>query len=148
MRKPFYSCAFVVHYVCVKWYSYSNSIYDIVNDSPVSGLKESLVVNKWSIEYYLAWSYISVDYICWFSFDALAVGNAYNPQRNRTIIVDQAGIDLTTFRLRQLPQIPVVQLVCFTPQKLCLKHSSNARPRRHWTALLKWTGVDFKTCVC
>ena len=38
-----------------------------------------------------------------------------NPQRNRWIIVDQAGIELTTSRLRQLRQLPVVQHVRFTP---------------------------------
>ena len=40
-----------------------------------------------------------------------------NPQRNRWIIVDPAGIELTTSRLRQLRQLPVVQHVRFTPLK-------------------------------
>ena len=40
-------------------------------------------------------------HICCFNFDALAQGNVYNqvnPQKNWEIIMDQAGIDLTTFR--------------------------------------------------
>ena len=57
-----------------------------------------------------------------------------NPQRNRWIIVDPAGIELTTSRLRQLRQLPVVQHVRFTPLK---SRHKNATPMTcPW---LRWT---------
>ena len=74
-----------------------------------------------------------------------------NPQRNRSIIVDPAGIELTTSRLRQLRQLPVVQHVRFTPLK------SRQKTQLHWhargctgqlTTRLECTGVNFNTCVC
>ena len=65
------------------------------------------------------------DHICWFDSDAVAQWNAYNPQRNQDIVVDQAGIALSAFRLRQHRQLPVAQHIHFTPQKLYQKHSSN-----------------------
>ena len=46
--------------------------------------------------------------ICWFDFDALTQRNAYNPQRNREIIMDQAGMEFTASRVRQHQQLPVV----------------------------------------
>ena len=39
----------------------------------------------------------------------MALGEAYNPPRNPQIILDQAGIQLTTCRLKQHYQLPVVQ---------------------------------------
>ena len=79
-------------------------------------------------------------YICWFNFDALAQGNAYKPthKRNRQIIVDPAGIELTTSRLRQLRQLLVVQHVHFTPLKLRKKRNSSDMPE---AALDNWQPV-------
>ena len=50
-----------------------------------------------------------------------------NPQRNRPIIVDPAAIELTTSRLRQHSQLPVVQHIRFMPLKWCQKHNPNDR---------------------
>ena len=74
-----------------------------------------------------------------------------NPQRNRWIIVDQAGIELTTSRLRQLRQLPVVQHVRFTPLKSRQKTQLQWRARGctgQLTTRLECTGVNFNTCVC
>ena len=73
-----------------------------------------------------------------------------NPQRNRWIIVDPAGIELTTSRLRQLRQLPVVQHVRFTPLKSRLKtqlqwHAGGCTGQL--TTRLECTGVNFNTCV-
>ena len=73
-----------------------------------------------------------------------------NPQRNRWIIVDPAGIELTTSRLRQLRQLPVVQHVRFTPLKSRLKRNSNDMPV---AALDNWqpvwnAQVSISTPVC
>ena len=58
----------------------------------------------------------------WFNFSTLAQKKTHiNGQRNRSIIVDPAGIVLATSRLRQHRQLPVVQHVRFMPPKLCLK---------------------------
>ena len=62
-----------------------------------------------------------------------------NPRRNRKFIVDPAGIELTTSRLRQHRQLPVVQQVHFMPLKLCKKnHNPNDKPE---TALDKWQPI-------
>ena len=45
-----------------------------------------------------------------------------NPQRNRKMILDRAGIELSTSRLRQQLQLPVDQHVRFMSQKLCKKY--------------------------
>ena len=50
----------------------------------------------------------SIFHICCFNSDALAQEIAYSPQRNREIIVDQAVLELTTFRLKQHRQLSVV----------------------------------------
>ena len=74
-----------------------------------------------------------------------------NPQRNRWIIVDPAGIELTTSRLRQLRQLPVVQHVRFTPLKLRQKTQLQWHARGctgQLTTRLECTGVNFNTCVC
>ena len=47
-------------------------------------------------------------HICWFSFDALTQGNAYNHQCCREIIVPNVGIEFKTFRLRH-HQLSVLQ---------------------------------------
>ena len=44
---------------------------------------------------------------------------AYNTQRSRQIVAGPAGIELTKFRQRQHRQLPIVQPVRFTPQRLC-----------------------------
>ena len=54
------------------------------------------------------YAYVYIHTYLIFNFDALALGNTYHPQRNRKIIVDLAGIELTTFKLRQYRQLPVV----------------------------------------
>ena len=57
-----------------------------------------------------------------------------NPQRNRYIFVDPAGIELTTSRLGQLRELPVVQHVRFKPRKLCKKNTTPLTcPRLRWT---------------
>ena len=71
-------------------------------------------------------------------FYALALGNAYNQQWNREIIVNHAGIELTTFRLRRLRQLPVVQHFGSTPQRLYQKHNSNGGAE---AALNNWQTV-------
>ena len=63
-------------------------------------------------------------YFCWFNFDALQRETLINPQRNIWIIVDPAGIELTTCRLRQHHQLPVGQHDRFMPSKLCEKSQS------------------------
>ena len=69
-------------------------------------------------------------------FYALAKENTYNPQRSREIVMLNAGIDLTMFRLRQYRQLPVVQHIRLTPQRLCQKSQ------------FKWQGQDsINTCV-
>ena len=71
-----------------------------------------------------------------------------NPQRNRWIIVNPAGIELTTSRLRQLRQLPVVQHVRFTPLQL------RKKTQLEWHAALdKWqpvwnAQVSISTPVC
>ena len=70
---------------------------------------------------------------------------------NRWIIVDPAGIELMTCRLRQLRQLPVVQHVRFMPLKLCLKTQFQWHARGctgQLTSRLECTGVNFNTCVC
>ena len=52
--------------------------------------------------------------------------------------MDPAGIELTTSRLRQLRQLPVVQHVRFMPLKLCQKHNSNDMPE---AALDNWQPI-------
>ena len=54
-------------------------------------------------------------HICWFNFDALAQGIAYKPTKEPINYLGPAGIELTTSRLRQLRQLPVVLHVRFTP---------------------------------
>ena len=69
-------------------------------------------------------------------FYALAQENTYNPQRSREIVMLNAGIDLTMFRLRQYRQLPVVQHIRLMPQRLCQKSQ------------FKWQGQDsINTCV-
>ena len=67
---------------------------------------------------------IDVDiHIDWFNCDALTHRETHiNPQRNRKIILDPAGIELTTYRLRPHHQLPVVKHVRFIPLKLCKKN--------------------------
>ena len=53
-----------------------------------------------------------------------------------------------TFRLRQHCQLPAVQHICSTPQRLCQKHSSIGWAKAvldNWPPRLKWTGVNFNT---
>ena len=73
-----------------------------------------------------------------------------NPQRNRQIIVDPAGIELTTSRLRQLRQLPVVQHVRFTPLKSRQKTQFQYMPvaaRDNWQPV--WNAqVSISTPVC
>ena len=54
---------------------------------------------------------------CFFNFDALAQGNACKPTKEPINYREPGGIELTTSRLRQLRQLPVVQHVRFTPLK-------------------------------
>ena len=68
-----------------------------------------------------------------------------NPQRNRWIIMDPAGIELTTSRLRQLRQLPVVQHDRFTPLKLRQKGNSNDMPEDNWQPV--WNSQFFQ-CFC
>ena len=63
-------------------------------------------------------------HICWFNFDALAQGNAYKPTKEPINYRGPGGIELTTSRLRQLRQLPVVQHVRFTPLKSRLKNAT------------------------
>ena len=52
-------------------------------------------------------------YICWFNSDALSRRSAYNPQKKtnkQVVAMDQAGIELTTFRQRQHRQLPARSL--------------------------------------
>ena len=79
-------------------------------------------------------------YICWFNFDTLAQENAYKPRKEPVIFVDRAGIELTTSRLRQHPQLSVVQHYWFMPLKLYLKTQSQWHAR-HCTGQLT-TRVD------
>ena len=70
-----------------------------------------------------------------------------NPQSNRQIIVDPVGIELTTSRLRQLRQLPVVRHDRFTPLKLCQKTQFQWHARScigQLTTRLECTGVNFK----
>ena len=67
-------------------------------------------------------------HICWFNFDALAQGNAYKPTEEPINYRGPGGIELTTSRLRQLRQLPVVQHVRFTPLILRQKRNSNDMP--------------------
>ena len=70
-----------------------------------------------------------------------------NPQRNRQIIVDQAGIELTTSRLSQLRQLPVVQHVRFTPLNSGQKTQLQSRARGctgQMTTCLECTWCQFQ----
>ena len=89
-------------------------------------------------------------HICWFNFDTLAQGNPYKPTKEPINYREPGGIELTTSRLRQLRQLPVVQHVRFTPLKLRQKtqlqwhaRGSTGQP----TARLECTGVNFNTCA-
>ena len=65
--------------------------------------------------------------------------------------MDQAGIELTTSRLRQLRQLPVVQHVRFTPLKSRLKNATPMTcPWLHWTTdnLSGMHMVSISTPVC
>ena len=65
--------------------------------------------------------------------------------------MDQAGIELTTSRLRQLRQLPVVQHVHFTPLKSRLKNATPMTcPWLHWTTdnLSGMHMVSISTPVC
>ena len=90
-------------------------------------------------------------HIWWFNFDALAQGNAYKPTKEPINIVDQAGIELTTSRLRQLRQLPVVQHVRFTPLKSRQKTQLQWRARGctgQLTTCLECTWCQFQhLCV-
>ena len=96
-------------------------IYDsrIISGWPAPVVDTSL--SSWWLSTIPVWyTYVDViKHICGINFDALKQGDAYNPQGNRKIILDEVGIKLTIFRLRQNPQMPVVQHVHFMPQNLC-----------------------------
>ena len=83
-------------------------------------------------------------YICTYIFVRLILmlwhrETHIDPQRNRYIIVNPPGIELTTSRLRQLHQLPVIQHDRFTPLKWCKqKHNSNDMPE---AALGNWQPV-------
>ena len=73
-----------------------------------------------------------------------------NPQSNRWIIVDRVGIELTTARLRQPRQLPVVQHVRFMPLKLCKKHNPNdinEAALENWQSVWN-TPMSISTPVC
>ena len=74
-----------------------------------------------------------------------------NQQRNRWIIVDPAGIELTASRLRQHRQLPVVQHDRFMPLKLCQKHNPNDMPGGcigQLTTRLECKGFNLNTRGC
>ena len=90
-------------------------------------------------------------HICWFNFDALAQGNAYKPTKEPINYHGPGGIELTTSRLRQLRQLPVVQHVRFTPLKSRQKTQLQWRARGctgQLTTCLECTWCQFQhVCV-
>ena len=64
-------------------------------------------------------------HICCSNLDHLAHGATYNLQKSRETIVHRVGIEIATLRLRQHRQLPVVQHVRSTLQKMSPKDSSN-----------------------
>ena len=74
-----------------------------------------------------------------------------NLQRNRWIIVDPAGIGLTTSRLKQHRQLPVVHYVRSMPLKLCQKTQSHCQARcctGQLTTRLDCADVNFIARAC
>ena len=57
-------------------------------------------------------------YIHTYSFFLWLREAAYNPRRSRQIVAGPAGIKLIKFKQRQHRQLPIVQHVRFTPQRL------------------------------
>ena len=88
-------------------------------------------------------------HICWFDFDALAQGNAYKATKGLINYHGLSGDQTHGLQTEETPQLPVVQHVCFMPQKLCKKHNPKATcSTGQLTTRLEVTGVNFNTCVC
>ena len=87
-------------------------------------------------------------HICGFFLMLLHRETQINPQRG--VSVDPVGIELTTSRLMQHSQLPVVQHVRFMPPELCQKRNPNGMPE---AALDNWqpvwnAQVTISTPVC